>query len=99
MWSCLRQVAQNRLNDALRLGITPNSQAGHQPFRLVTELPAHLRRIYDACKRRGELRAGMGEPTRADPNFKDHTGMVNCATVFDEVLERSLEDLASSLLV
>jgi hypothetical protein len=41
----------------------------------------------------------MGEPTRADPNFKDHTGMVKCATVFDEVLERSLEDLASSLLV
>ena len=40
----------------------------------------------------------MGEPKRADPNFKDHTGMVKCATVFDEVLERGLEDLASSLL-
>ena len=39
------------------------------------------------------------KPTRADPNFKDHTGMVKCATVFDEMLERSLEDLASSLLV
>ena len=41
----------------------------------------------------------MGEPKRADPNFKERTGMVKRATVFDEVLERSLEDLASSVLV
>src|SRR3954451_22762843 len=35
--------------------------------------------IHDACQHGGEPRAGMGEPKRADPNFKDHTAMVKCA--------------------
>src|SRR5215211_3740471 len=50
------RLLRTRLNGAVRLGITPNSQAGHQPFRLVTELPARLRRIHNSPKHRGESR-------------------------------------------
>src|SRR3954466_9845648 len=67
--------------------ITPNSQAGHQPFRLVTELPVRLGRIHNAPKYRGESRAGMGIAKRR-PEFQgpDRTGMVMRASRFPLVI-------------
>ena len=79
---------------AVRWGLLQTQKPVISPL-LRHGIAGHLRGFHNAPKH-GVSRGLAGRAQAPDPNSEDGTGMVKRATVFDEVLERSLEDLASS---